>query len=446
MNAFNTIKKMVSKDVRMTFVNYAAKFVFKFALLFFVPYFLSNPEKGFWYTFISVAALTTFADLGFTAIITQFAAHESVGSEYDAKAKQFKTDSIDSIGSLFKFSIKWSGLLTVLCSVVIAFVGVFVFSKEEASGVNWLIPWIIYAISSSLNFFNQVILAFFEGCHQIVTSQRIKLIDGLIINVLGIIGLYLGFGLYALAIPMLLSVLVSLTQIFVTYGKVIIKMIRVPSSGDKKWAKQIFKLLWKYAISWGSGYIIFQIYNPIVFAKYGSEAAGEVGYIITIIGAFVSIANIWSYVSVPNINSLTEQKKWKELNKNYRRNLFLIESTFFAELVVCMIMYLIPFTSSFLHKYVFSIVALLIMFIGYVAQIATSYIGVYLRSHKEEPLMVTSIITAVLSLGLTIVFVELFDLSFVFLGFAISTIVMLPVVIFVKRRKEKEWHAENVEE
>ena len=442
MNYFSKIKKIFSPSVGMTFINYFFKFAFKFALLIIVPIFLSAVEKGFWYTFISVAALTTFADLGFTAIITQFSAHESVYAEYDPKQKDFKTKSIESISSLFKFSVKWTGVLTIICSIVIALVGIIVFSKEETTDINWLMPWIIYAVASSFNFFNQVVLAFFEGCNQIVTSQRIKLIDGLIINALGIVGLALGFGLFALAIPMLLSVLVSLLQIIIIYGKVILKMFKTPTTNDRMWAKSILKLLWKYAISWGCGYAIFQVYNPIVFAKYGAEAAGEVGYIITIVGAFVSIANIWSYVSVPRINMLTEKKEWSSLNKEFYRNLILIELTFLLELSVCFLCYLIPFTSSFLNKYVFSIPALVILSVGYVAQLLTSYIGVYLRSHKEEPLMIVSVITAVLSLSITIISVMFLDLHYVFIGFASSTIVMLPVVFAIKSKKEKKWHAE----
>ena len=42
----------------------------------FIVDFLSLSDQGYWYTFLSLGALATFAELGFTTIITQFISHE----------------------------------------------------------------------------------------------------------------------------------------------------------------------------------------------------------------------------------------------------------------------------------------------------------------------------------------------------------------------------------
>lgn len=439
---FNRIKSIISPSVRITFVNFALKLVFKFLLLLFVPLYLSSSEMGFWYTFISIAALTTFADLGFTTIITQFSAHEAVKVKFNTATRNFddSDDKIADISSLFNFSIKWSGSLTAICSIVIVLIGLFVFGKDNSSNSYWVIPWVIYAIASALNFFNQVFLAFFEGCNQIVTSQKIKIVNGLIVNGLGVIGLLFGWGLYALSIPMLLSVVVSYLQVAMYYGKVILRMFRCQDNSNNQWAKEILRLLWKYALSWGSGYLIFQIYNPLVFSRYGAETAGQVGYLLTIVGAFVSIANVWSYVSVPKINMLTEKKKWKELDSLFNKNIFLIEFTFIIEFCACNISRYLPYIGIFVNKYIFSFPAFLILSIGYAVQLAISYIGVYLRSHKEEPLMVSSIITAIISVCVTVFCLYALPVDWIFGGFTTSVIVMLPVVLRIKKTKRQLWH------
>lgn len=443
MHIISKIKTTLSASVRITFVNYGFKLAFRFILLIIVPIFLSASEMGYWYTFISVAALTTFADLGFTSIITQFSAHEVVKVNFDNRKKNFANseEEISSISSLFRFSVRWSGLLTIACSVVIVLVGMIFFNREDSHrNVVWFIPWIIYAVSSSLNFFNQIILAFFDGCNQIVTTQKIKLVNGIIENGLGVLGLYLGWGLYALAVPMLLSIVVSFIQIILNYKNAIMRMINNRIHDSNIWGKQILHLLWKYAISWVSGYIIFQIYNPLIFAKYGSEMAGKVGYLLTIVGALVSVANIWSYVSVPQINMLTEKKDWKELDSVYKRNLVLIELTFILEVFACLLSFKIPYIGLFASRYIFNIFAFLCLALSYVFQLATSYIGVYLRSHKQEPLMVVSVITAFLSLLLTVFFIHFLQVEGVFLGFLLSVTIMFPVVLHIKREKVKQWH------
>ena len=44
--------------------------------IFFIINYLTIVEQGYWYTFLSLGALTVFAELGFTTIITQFISHE----------------------------------------------------------------------------------------------------------------------------------------------------------------------------------------------------------------------------------------------------------------------------------------------------------------------------------------------------------------------------------
>ncbi len=442
MNIQKKIRDLLPPSVQMTFTNYAFKLVFKFLLLLFVPKYLSESEMGFWYTFISIAALTTFADLGFTSIITQFSAHEAVNVSFDKKTRNFNNSDIEisQISSLFRFSIRWSGLLTIACSIAILSIGMLIFGREKGDAVAWVSPWIIYAISSSLNFFNQVVLAFFEGCNQIVTSQKIKLINGIIANGLGVLGLSRGWGLMALAMPMLLSITVSFIQIFIYYGHVIARMLRNGIQDSSIWLRQILKLLWKYAISWISGYLVFQIYNPLVFAKFGSEMAGKVGYLLTIISAFVSIANVWSYVSVPQINMLTEKREWMKLDSVFKKNLILIDATFLLEVFCCLLLFKLPYLGAFVSSYIFSVKAFLCLSVGYSFQLATSYIGVYLRSHKEEPLMILSVLTAIISLFLTFISIQFLSVEYVFLGFLISVTCMFPFVVRVKMNKTLEWH------
>ena len=443
MGLISLLYRNFNKSVLMTMINYGSKLVFKFLLILLIPLFLNDSQMGYWYTFGSIAALSTFADLGFTTIITQFSAHENAYISFDEKKHDF-TDSNEKIGkisSLFRFSIKWSSIVTFVCSIVILLIGILVFMKDSQSNVEWIIPWIIYSISSALNFFTQVVLAFFEGCNQIVVSQRIKLIDGILVNGLGILGLFFGLGLYSLSIPLMVSTFVVIIQILFYYRKVIIRMIKCKIIKDNIWVKDVLKLLWKYAISWGSGYLIFQIYNPIVFAIYGSESAGKVGYVLTIITAFVSIANIWSYVSVPKINLLVEKKEWKKLDKVFNNNIILIEVTFVFEILLFILVSRVPILDDFISKYVFSMIALIIISIGYFFQLFVSYCGVYLRAHKQEPLMILSLVTAIISIVLTVIFIYTLTLDFVFLGFSISVTLSSFVAFMIMKHKKLQWHS-----
>ena len=63
-------------DVFSTFLNQGWRIISGPFVLLCIPYFLSAMEQGYWYTFISVAALSVLADLGFSNIILQFCSNK----------------------------------------------------------------------------------------------------------------------------------------------------------------------------------------------------------------------------------------------------------------------------------------------------------------------------------------------------------------------------------
>ena len=69
-------KSTYKRDVFSTFLNQGWRIISGPLVLLCIPYFLSAIDQGYWYTFISVAALSVLADLGFSNIILQFSAHE----------------------------------------------------------------------------------------------------------------------------------------------------------------------------------------------------------------------------------------------------------------------------------------------------------------------------------------------------------------------------------
>ena len=67
---------MKNSDFRASLINSLWRIVAGPVMLLFIPLFLTALEQGYWYTFTGIAALSIFADLGFTTIVLQFAAHE----------------------------------------------------------------------------------------------------------------------------------------------------------------------------------------------------------------------------------------------------------------------------------------------------------------------------------------------------------------------------------
>lgn len=432
------IEGIFTPDFIATFFNYLGQYGLRVGLIIVIPLFLDGVTKGYWFTFGSVAALSMLADLGFTTIITQFSAHEFTYFSFEKGKRKIDNNGQDlaQIASLFKFSIKWSLVATIVSSLLIFTVGTILFAAKD-DNVSWLLPWILYVLATGLQFFFSVCCAFFEGCKCISICQKIKLTSNIINSVLSIGMLIMGCGLYALSVPLALSSSVSLILIAIVFGDFIKQLTATQTDNIKQWIKPIVNLLWRYAISWFSGYIIYQIYTPLSFAKYGAEMSGKVGYTLTIVSAIVSFSGIWNYISIPHVNCYVEKKDWSTLDRFFKRNLLLIEGTYVLLLAALSLLLIIPLTRDFISKYILLGLPLICLIIGYAVQMATAYIAVYLRAHKEEPLMYSSMVTALIALVITFISVSFFDYRFIFCGFCLATTLVFPWVcsIFKSRRK-----------
>ena len=431
------ILKKRGTDIIYTGINYMFRLVLKPFLLLAIPLFLSDNEQGYWYTFTSLAALTTFADLGFTTIVSQFAAHETALLQYDEKEKVYLGNDARLI-SLFQTMKKWFGRAMLIITPVIFLIGSFVM-QGDSSFTLYVVPWLIYAVFNSVNFYIQTNLAFFEGCNRIADVQKIKCIDAIVVNGLSMVLLLCGAGVYALGCSMAVASLVDI----ILYKKVFYSLLKqlLSSCSEKvEWFKEIMPLLKRYAIGWISNYLTFQLYNPLTFRMFGAEVAGQVGYTITIISSIYSMANIWMYVVTPIMNAQAERKNWKEMDRTLRNNLPLSGGTFALGVVLFCIILKIPLIDSLLGGRILPVRQFLVLGAAYFLQVFVNGMAIYLRAHKQEPLLYVGIVSAVCSIVATVIILTVYSVDYVFYGYLLSFAITMPTVIYIFISKRKEWH------
>jgi len=66
-------------------------------------------------------------------------------------------------------------------------------------------------------------------------------------------------------------------------------------TGDRQisWQNEIWPFQWRIAISWISGYFVYQTFNPFLFAFKGPVAAGKMGMSLSFANAVMVIAMAW---------------------------------------------------------------------------------------------------------------------------------------------------------
>lgn len=168
------LKTILSHDFRHTAINQLWR-LFS-ALLILIPLYITAEVQGYWYTFISLAALAVFADMGFSTILLQFSAHEFAHLKFESdKTIGGNQKHLERLASLLRFAIKWSCAIGVIAFPIILFIGFIILNQKETE-----ISWIVYGIASSFVFVNSMLLSFIEGCDSVGDVQKIRFCDSFI--------------------------------------------------------------------------------------------------------------------------------------------------------------------------------------------------------------------------------------------------------------------------
>jgi hypothetical protein len=440
---YKKIMNLFSREVIYSALNQLWRMIYGPVVLLFIPFFLSQEHQGFWFTFMSISALSVFADLGFNNIVMQFSAHESAFVEFRNGRFEGSDENIQRLSSLFRFICRWIIMVSSISFPVIFLIGFVVFIQKENVSY-WVVPWILYLVGSALNFISTSILSFFEGCHKLAEVQKIRFFSGIILSILILSFLYFHFDLYALALSMLLNSLFILMMIIIFFGRQIRILLRVPISVFHDWKREILGLFWKYAVSWGSGYLIFQIYTPLMFQAYGSVLAGKVGITIALWSTMYNISNIWIYTATPKINRCVAKKQWHLMDGLFAKNITLSSLTYLAGVcALSALLLLLPGRFVFVDRIVerfLPVIPFVFLGTGWFLQVIVNGLAVYLRSHKQEPLMVMSLLSGIYIVATTVFVSKFLPADYFFAGFLTSYLWGLPAVIAIFVSKRKKWH------
>lgn len=411
------------KDVLATFLNQVWRVVSGPMLLFCIPLFLTDVEQGYWYTFISVAALSTLADLGFSNIILQFAAHEFAFLHFMSDMKlEGDGHHLNKLASFFMFSLSWLAKVVLVVFPLIVIGGFFFIASKESGGVYWQGSWIVYAIFSAFVFINSIVLSFFEGCNSVSKIQRIRFQIAGITTCTMMVGLLADLRLWALAGSSVISAMAGAYFIISHFRVPVQQLLGRAKHFSYPWWTEFFPLIWRYAISWGSGFLVFQLFTPLAFYFQGPIAAGKIGISIAMWTAGFGIAISWLTAITPRMNMYIAERKWKALDGAFGNGMMksvgtmcLGGATFFALAFAFQ-------DSFFFFQRILSINGMSVLFLAWLLQVPVNGMAIYLRAHKKEPLVKVSCINAILVVCGTALCGRLLAPEYMFLGFLVGTI------------------------
>lgn len=421
--------------------------------VFFITTFLTGVEQGFYYTFGSILALQVFFELGLTGIMTQYVAHEVSHLTLDTKGYYRGEENYKSrLASLVRFCVKWYIILAVLVFSFLIIVGSLFFNRYGSGheGVSWKMPWLLICLGTAIKLFQSPFNSIYMGLGKVKEMSKIGFWQQLIIPIATWGGLICGLKLYVVGIGYILSVI--LWQVYIGQTKldiIVINLWKHKVTVRVEYFKEIFPYQWRIALSWVSGYFIFQLFNPVLFATEGAVVAGQMGMTLQALNAIQAFSYSWLNTKVPMYSKLIAIKDYVQLDSVFNKTLkqmvlvcLMLLITFFLSIWLLNITQL-QFGGDVIANRFLSYFPMLLMMIPVFLQQYVSSWATYLRCHKQEPFLVNSICAGFLCCLSTFIFGKLYGLYGITIGYCIISVLFFPWGYWIYKTKKTEWHLEK---
>ena len=407
--------------------------------------FLRPEEQGFYYTFGSVIALNIFFELGLTYVLLQFASHEKAHLEWTPAGTLAGSElSKTRLAALLKLALRWYVVAASLILLLVLPGGIVFFSRYSAASatIAWRVPWIWLATASALNLLASPLFAVLEGCGKVAEMALMRVGQNIVAN----LGLWLALlcrgSLFAGPILETARLAFALTWLVVSYGHFFRALLQTDvAKAPFNWWTEVWPFQWRIALSWLSGYFIFQLFNPVLFASHGPVVAGQMGMSVNICTAIGGVCMAWMSTKASPLGVLVAKRQWQALDdiffKTLWRSLLVLACgavslyTFVVVLHLCHI----PLSKRVLPPIPFAF-----LLISTVLNHIVFCQAQYLRSHKAEPLLWPSIIMAVLTGGSTLLLAKPFGAFGVSAGYLACCTIGLVVCTKVFVQKRAAWH------
>lgn len=358
---------------------------------------LSPAEQGYYYTYASLIALQMVFELGFSQVVMQLASHERAHLRIENGSVTGDETSHARLASVLQLAVRWYGVGAFVFGGVLIPSGIYFFSSHQHAGiaVQWHEPWIAAASVAMVAFFLDPLYSFLEGCGFVSNVAHMRWVQAIVGSSFAWTALIIRHGLYAPAAVIAGQVTVGAIWLCRRRG-LLWHLLSYETRGNTvSWRDEIWPFQWRIAISWISGYFVYQTFNPFLFAFKGPVAAGQMGMSLSFANSLMVIAMAWISTKAAPFGLLIAQKSYTKLDRLFFKAL--LQSTVIAIVGALIIWAGVDALHVQHNRYAYKLLSPLpfgILLIAAIANHVFGSMGTYLRAHKQEVLFHISVAIA----------------------------------------------------
>jgi O-antigen/teichoic acid export membrane protein len=362
--------------------------------------FLSKVQQGYYYTLLSLVNLQIIFELGFSFVVLQLAAHEAVHLRFHPNGDiEGEPSRHARLVAIFRKTLGWYCFAGLIMGATLFPAGVLFFSRTApGTSSTWFWPWTCAASATVALFVLNPFCSFVEGCGQVRQVAGMRFAQAVVSVFAAWTCMLLGKGLYSPALVMVAYVAVAGAFLWSRRG-----MFRglLRAKYDRtalSWRAEVWSFQWKIAITWLCSYFTVQVLTPVLFASRGAVEAGRMGMSVSIAGYLWNLVFAWMSTKAAPFGQLIAKREYVALDHLFFRTLWQSLAVLGVLVVMCMVAVLAlqKFFPGFAARMVSPGVFVLLLLTAVSTLIVQSE-AIYLRSHKEDPLMWQALAVAALT-------------------------------------------------
>jgi len=411
--------------------------------LFLISLFFTPEMQGFYYTFVSLVALQSFAELGLYIVILNLASHEwSKLNIAQNGMLEGDPQALSRLVSLGRFVFKWYAVAALMFFLLAGGGGYWFLSQAQTTGIDWQMPWLLHIAFSSLLLWCMPFLSLLEGCGKIAEIAKFRVKQVVSANVFFFASIVYGANLWAAPILSSISAAFCIYYLIVHQRYFFKQFLKPPVMAGMSWKKEILPMQWRLGLMGLFSYFAFSFITPVMFSYHGSVVAGKMGMSLQLVAAVQSIAAVWIMTVTPKFGVLVANGKFAKLDSVWGEAVFLtIGMTVLGVALFLSGVFAISVINADMANRILPLSLLVLLSVGAIFQSWGSCFALYLRAHKREILTPVGILTSMM-MGLM---VWHFGSKYGALGasashFFVFSCVNFPLIYWLWRKARRDWH------
>ena len=352
----------------------------------FVITYLGPVVQGYYYTFASLIALQSFFELGFGIVISVYASHEWYRLRLDDKGRiAGDANARSRIVSLGRFVFSYFGLAALAYLTTISIVGFYILGRNNESDVNWVAPWFLHIAFSAASLWLMPFLNLMEGCNQVASVAKFRLLQSIVANAVLWIALIAGGELWSIPLGSAVNVLFLVGFLGIAKKGFFLSFRQPPAAEKISWRDDLLPMQWRLAVQGLFSYLTFPLYTVLAYSYFGPIQAGRMGMTLQVIAGIQSFSLVLIVARAPELALLAASgdrpsliARWKQAST---RSLALMLGFFLLLALAQEIAgrFMVSGLSRMLPVEICAILSAGALIAGVIQCIA-----VYLRAHKRE--------------------------------------------------------------